>query len=129
MPTSSCTEDDCRNARATAAACAAKREAGKPAVTDTKFCAYLKATQESCYCDKCACEGWTFDTGPDSTWTDEEKNGLQLNNDAYNDNGCIDSQKMEFPCGGCAASGTGHLRSSIPFLFMAAALAAVVGRI
>ena len=133
-----CTEDDYRNARATAAACAAKREAGKPAPgPDGKYCAYLKATQDSCYCDKCACFGYTPPPGQglDSTWNDEEKKAFEVNMDGWNDAGCIGdfspNGDTEFMCpggsGGCGTSSTGNLRSSIPFLFMAAALAAAVG--
>ena len=51
------------------------------------------------------------------------------NLDAWNDNGCIDPANEEFPCpaGGCNASVAEARAASIPFLFMAAALAAAVG--
>ena len=150
-----CAQAACTTTEVTAAhnksiTCVANRKAGTPAVSDkSKYCEYLKQTQLSCYCDKCACEGYTPGQNMPGTWTSAQRDAFLVND--WNDNGCIDGNG-EFPCPGpqgcslslppqttpspaasattpspiIAASGTGHLQASVPF-FMAAALAAAVG--
>ena len=72
--------------------------------------------------------GYKPGEGLDDTWTDAEKKQFEPNLDAWQDNGCLGSgdTNVEFPCG-CKASVAEARAASIPFLFMAAALAAAVG--